>query len=195
MPSRRRSWTSSTAAPVGLVNLSTRTSGISLERLYFDCARLLDTDGEEHLRRVWSAGGSTQHRLAELLQALGERPVVILMDNVEDLLLDDGGIADPDLAVLLDWLFRAGSGPRLLVTSQIPVRLAPELRRFAAQVTLSKGLSPPEAATLLRERRPLAYQTATEAGPPGPASVSGTAGTTASHQGPARPYRQRARTT
>ncbi|MGW6755808.1 trypsin-like peptidase domain-containing protein [Streptomyces sp. NPDC055006] len=138
-------------APVGLVNLSTRTSGISLERLYFDCARLLDTDGEEHLRRVWSAGGSTQHRLAELLQALGERPVVILMDNVEDLLLDDGGIADPDLAVLLDWLFRAGSGPRLLVTSQIPVRLAPELRRFAAQVTLSKGLSPPEAATLLRE--------------------------------------------
>ncbi|WP_175409796.1 trypsin-like peptidase domain-containing protein [Streptomyces sp. TRM64462] len=137
--------------PSGLVNLSTRTSGISLERLYFDCARLLGPEREAHLRGVWAAAGTTQDRLAELLAAIGDRLIVILMDNLEDLLHDDGGIADEELAVFLDWLFRARSTPRLLVTSQVPVRLAPELRRFAAQVELFEGLSPAEAAALLRE--------------------------------------------
>ncbi|MFI6472242.1 trypsin-like peptidase domain-containing protein [Streptomyces sp. NPDC050516] len=137
--------------PSGLVNLSTRTSGISLERLYFDCARLLGPERLAELRAVWNAGGTTQERLAELLTAVGERLIVILMDNLEDLLDDDGSVADDELAVILDWLFRARSTPRLLVTSQVPVRLAPELRRFAAHVELSEGLSPAEAAALLRE--------------------------------------------
>lgn len=137
--------------PSGLVNLSTRTSGISLERLYFDCARLLGPEREAHLRTVWDSSGTTQERLAELLAAMGERLIVILMDNLEDLLHDDGSIADEELAVFLDWLFRARTTPRLLVTSQVPVRLAPELRRFAAQVELSEGLSPVESAALLRE--------------------------------------------
>ncbi|MEU9194323.1 trypsin-like peptidase domain-containing protein [Streptomyces hundungensis] len=149
----RGSWPGTVQGPVpsGLVNLSTRTSGISLERLYFDCARLLGPECLARLRDVWTAGGTAQDRLAELHAALGERLVVVLMDNLEDLLDDDGSIADEELAVILDWLFRVRSTPRLLVTSQVPVRLAPELRRFAAHVELSEGLGPAEAAALLRE--------------------------------------------
>ncbi|MFE9402664.1 trypsin-like peptidase domain-containing protein [Streptomyces sp. NPDC006530] len=149
----RGSWPGTVQGPVpsGLVNLSTRTSGISLERLYFDCARLLGPECLARLRDVWTAGGTAQDRLAELHAALGERLVVVLMDNLEDLLDDDGSVADEELAVILDWLFRVRSTPRLLVTSQVPVRLAPELRRFAAHVELSEGLSPAEAAALLRE--------------------------------------------
>ncbi|GGU35896.1 trypsin-like peptidase domain-containing protein [Streptomyces violascens] len=149
----RGAWPGSVQGPLpsGLVNLSTRTSGISLERLYFDCARLLGPERLAGLRDVWNAGGTTQERLAELLAAMGDRLIVILMDNLEDLLEDDGSIADEELAVILDWLFRARSTPRLLATSQVPVRLAPELRRFAAHVELSEGLSPAESAVLLRE--------------------------------------------
>ncbi|MBD0744660.1 hypothetical protein BG418_23715 [Streptomyces sp. CBMA152] len=149
----RGEWPGPAAGPLpsGLVNLSTRTSGISLERLYFDCARLLGPEREEHLRGVWAGGGSTQDRLAALFDAMGERLIVILMDNVEELLGDDGTIEDEELALFLDWLFRARTTPRLLVTSQVPVRLAPELRRFAAEVPLSEGLRPAEAAALLRE--------------------------------------------
>jgi tetratricopeptide (TPR) repeat protein len=137
--------------PSGLVNLSTRTSGISLERLYFDCARLLGPGQEARLRKVWEAGGTAQDRLDALLAALGDRLIVILMDNLEDLLHDDGSIADEELGIILDWMFRARAAPRLLVTSQVPVRLAPELRRFAAQVELSEGLHPAESVELLRE--------------------------------------------
>ena len=137
--------------PSGLVNLSTRTSGISLERLYFSCASLLGPEKEAHLRKTWDSHTKTPDRLAELHAAIGERLIVILMDNLEDLLHDDGSIADEELAITLDWLFRARTTPRLLVTSQLPVRLAPELRRFASQVELTEGLSPTESADLLRE--------------------------------------------
>ncbi|MGP9018122.1 trypsin-like peptidase domain-containing protein [Streptomyces sp. BR1] len=149
----RGQWPGTAAGPLpsGLVNLSTRTSGISLERLYFDCARLLGPEREEQLRGVWAGGGTAQDRLAALFDAMGERLIVILMDNVEELLGDDGSIEDEELALFLDWLFRARTTPRLLVTSQVPVRLAPELRRFAAEVPPSEGLRPAEAAALLRE--------------------------------------------
>ncbi|MGQ4733194.1 MULTISPECIES: trypsin-like peptidase domain-containing protein [Streptomyces] len=138
-------------APSGLVNLSTRTTGISLERLFHDCARLLGPEPEARLRAAWTAGGTVHDRLDQLHSALGGRLIVVLLDNLEDLLHDDGSIADEGLAVFLDWLFRTRATPRLLVTSQVPVRLAPELRRFTAQVELSKGLGAAEAAALLRE--------------------------------------------
>ncbi|WNF29575.1 trypsin-like peptidase domain-containing protein [Streptomyces sp. C11-1] len=149
----RGTWPGTVRGPVpsGLVNLSTRTTGISLERLFFDCARLLGPEREARLREVWSTGGTVHDRLDQLHAAMGGRLIVILLDNLEDLLHDDGGIADEGLAVFLDWLFRTRGTPRLLVTSQLPVRLAPELRRFTAQVELSKGLGSAEAAALLRE--------------------------------------------
>ncbi|MEU6841133.1 trypsin-like peptidase domain-containing protein [Streptomyces sp. NPDC046716] len=138
--------------PTGFVNLSTRTSGISLERIYFDCARLLGTESQAHLRQVWNTISTEHDRLDALFTAMGDRLVIILLDNLEDLLDEDGTIADPGFAVFVDCLFRAPRAtPRLLVTSQLPVRLPPELRRFAAQIELSKGLEDAEAVALLRE--------------------------------------------
>ncbi|MDT0317281.1 serine protease [Streptomyces millisiae] len=137
--------------PAGLVNLSTRTSGISLERIYFDCAHLLGAEQEAHLLNVWATSRSTREKIGELFTAIGDRLVVILVDNLEDRLQDDGLVQDEDLNIFLDCLFRARFTPRLLVTSQIPLRLAPELRRFAVEVELTEGLPPEEAVALLRE--------------------------------------------
>lgn len=149
----RGEWPGHAQAPLpsGLVNLSTRTSGISLERLYFDCAHLLGPEQETRLRDVWAAQLPVRDKLDELFAAMGDRLFVILMDNFEELLHDDGRIEDEELVVFLDCLFRSGSTPRLLVTTQVPVRLAPELRRFVVQIDLSEGLRPTEAAALLRE--------------------------------------------
>ncbi|WP_284117823.1 trypsin-like peptidase domain-containing protein [Streptomyces fragilis] len=149
----RGAWPGRTRIPVvsGLVNLSTRTSGISLERLFFDCARLLPADVRRHLESVWASGLPVPDKVQELFEALGDRLVVILMDNFEDLLTDEGDITDEEIAVFLDCLFRTGTAPRLLITTQIPVRLKPELRRFAAQVELTEGLGADEAVELLRE--------------------------------------------
>ncbi|QXE35607.1 serine protease [Streptomyces sp. GMY02] len=149
----RGEWPGIAQAPVpsGLVNLSTRTSGISLERLYFDCARLLGSDRETRLLDIWAANRPVQDKIGELFAAMGHQLFIILMDNLEDRLQDDGRLDDDELAIFLDCLFRARSTPRLLITSQIPLRLAPELRRFAAEVELSDGLPPADSIALLRE--------------------------------------------
>jgi hypothetical protein len=146
-------WPGHVQAPVpsGLVNLSTRTSGVSLERLYLDCARLLGSERETRLLDVWATNRPVMDKIGELFAAMGDRLFIILMDNLEDRLQDDGRLDDDELAIFLDCLFRARSTPRLLVTSQIPLRLPPELRRFAAEVELSDGLPLAESVLLLRE--------------------------------------------
>jgi tetratricopeptide (TPR) repeat protein len=137
--------------PSGLVNLSTRTSGISLERIYLDCAHLLGADRETRLLNTWATSQSVPDRIGKLFAAMGDELFVILLDNFEDRLTDDGRLDDEELAVFLDCVFRARLTPRLLVTTQVPLHLAPELRRFAAEVELSEGLPPAEAVALLRE--------------------------------------------
>ncbi|MEV6734069.1 MULTISPECIES: tetratricopeptide repeat-containing serine protease family protein [unclassified Streptomyces] len=137
--------------PAGLVNLSTRTSGVSLERLYFDCARALGPAHEARLLDVWAANRPVPDKIDELFAAMGDRLFVILVDNLEDRLLDDGRLDDEELDTFFDCLFRARGTPRLLVTSSLPLRLPPELRRFAAEVELSDGLPPAESVALLRE--------------------------------------------
>ncbi|MFF3859440.1 tetratricopeptide repeat protein [Streptomyces sp. NPDC002209] len=137
--------------PAALVNLSTRTSGVSLERLYFDCARALGPAHEARLLEVWAAGRPVPDKIDELFAAMGDRLFVILVDNLEDRLSDDGRLDDEELDTFFDCLFRARGTPRLLVTSQLPLRLPPELRRFAAEVELSDGLPPAESVALLRE--------------------------------------------
>ncbi|MFE5537569.1 trypsin-like peptidase domain-containing protein [Streptomyces sp. NPDC056492] len=137
--------------PAGLINLSTRTSGVSLERLYFDCARALGPAHEARLLEVWAADRPVPDKIDELFTAMGDRLFVILVDNLEDRLLDDGRLDDEELDTFFDCLFRARGTPRLLATSQLPLRLPPELRRFAVEVELSEGLPPAESVALLRE--------------------------------------------
>ncbi|MFD4921356.1 trypsin-like peptidase domain-containing protein [Streptomyces goshikiensis] len=146
-------WPGQTRAPLpsAIVNLSTRTSGVTLERLYFDCARALGPETEARLLGVWAANRPVHDKVGELFNAMGDELVVILVDNLEDLLLDDGRLEDAELGVFFDCLFRNRHTPRLLVTSQIPLRLAPELRRFAVEVELSEGLPAAESIALLRE--------------------------------------------
>ncbi|MFE4690861.1 tetratricopeptide repeat-containing serine protease family protein [Streptomyces sp. NPDC056749] len=139
-------------SPRGLVNLSTRTSGVSVERLYFDCAEIIGGEERTRLLEFWATDRPLRDKIGELFAAMRDDLFVILMDNLDDRLQDDGGLDDEDeLAVFLDCLFRTRSTPRLLATSQIPLRLAPELRRFAVELELSDGLPPVESVALLRE--------------------------------------------
>jgi tetratricopeptide (TPR) repeat protein len=149
----RGEWPDRVQAPLpsGLVNLSTRTSGISLERLYFDCAHVMGGDRQARLLNLWATNQSTRDKIDKLFTAMGDELFVILLDNIEDRLNDDGQFDDEELAIFLDCVFLARSTPRLLITTQVPLRLAPELSRFAVEIELSEGLPPADAVALLRE--------------------------------------------
>jgi len=135
----------------GIVNASTRTSGISLERLYLDCARLLGGDEEQLLLTAWTGQESAAVKIQTLLRTLGNATYVILLDNLEDKLSDAGRMLDDDLWSFLDAVFRWPCEVRFLVTTQVPVALPPELLRYDVRLQLDTGLPEPDAADLLRE--------------------------------------------
>lgn len=139
----------------GIVYLSTRTAGISLERLFLDCAKLLGGNAEKHLNTVWTTPQlSTDDKIAQLLDALKEGQYVILLDNLEDLLDDKGQLVDEDLRRFFDQSLPQAHGTRLVITSRVAVAFGREVMRYDHQVKLLEGLPIAEGIELLRELDP-----------------------------------------
>jgi tetratricopeptide (TPR) repeat protein len=139
----------------GIVYLSTRTAGISLERLFLDCAKLLDDERQEQLAAVWTNPQlGTEEKVARLLEALSEGRYVILLDNLEDLLDDRGKLIDDDLRLFFEQGLTASHGAQLLVTSRVSLAFRREVMRFDHQVKLLEGLPTDDGVTLLRELDP-----------------------------------------
>jgi tetratricopeptide (TPR) repeat protein len=138
----------------GIAYTSTRTSGISLERIFLDCARLLGDDREQELLRVWTSQLSVAQKIEALNGQLASGTYFILLDNVEDLLGPGGELADPDLQAFLDAVLSVAAPPKLVITSQIPIRLRLSQLRYDIRLVLTDGLPTREAAELLRELDP-----------------------------------------
>lgn len=136
----------------GVVNLSARTDGqLTIERIFFAVAELADPAGKESLLALWSRPRDPRDKLLGLFAALGEGTQVIVLDNIEDQLSDDGRPTHPDLDLFLDVVFRAAQAPRVLVTSQVPVSLDPAVWRWQARLHLDSGLPVADSVDLLRE--------------------------------------------
>lgn len=139
----------------GIVYLSTRTAGISLERLFLDCAKLLGGERQERLNAVWTNPQlTTEEKIARLLEALSEGRYVILLDNLEDLLDDQGNLIDDVLRLFFEQGLRASHGAQLLVTSRVALAFRREVMRFDQQVKLLEGLPTDDGVALLRELDP-----------------------------------------
>ncbi len=135
----------------GLVYLSTRTAGISLERIYLDSARMFGGAAEQSLNDTW---GDEQRELSNKIQSLldhyDEHRCIILLDNLEDLLDSSGKIADVDLRQFVDTFLRQKHGARLLITSREPLSLADDVRRYEKLIPLEQGLPTNYAVELLK---------------------------------------------
>jgi tetratricopeptide (TPR) repeat protein len=142
----------------GIVNLSTRSEGaarsegaIAIERIFFTCAEVAEPAELETLDTIWASQRARSDKLIRLFEILGDRLNLIVLDNIEDQLTDSGRPVGRDLEIFLDVIFRLPHGPRLLVTSQVPIALDPALRPMQARLHLRDGLPVPESVALLRE--------------------------------------------
>jgi tetratricopeptide (TPR) repeat protein len=139
----------------GIVYLSTRTGGISLERLFLDCVKLLEEEEQERLIAIWTNPQvGTREKVEHLLKALRRGRYVILLDNLEDLLDDRGHLTDDELRLFFKQLLTTGQGAQLVVTSRIALTLQREVLRFDRQVKLLEGLPTADGVLLLRELDP-----------------------------------------
>ncbi len=139
----------------GIVYLSTRTAGISLEQLFLDCAKMLGGEVEKKLNTVWTNPKlNTEDKVSHLLESLKDGRYVVLLDNMEDLLDDKGQLVDEDLQLFFVHSLTAAHGARLLVTSRLALAFGREVMRFDRQVKLLDGLPIPDGVVLLRELDP-----------------------------------------
>jgi tetratricopeptide (TPR) repeat protein len=139
----------------GIVYLSTRTAGVSLERLFLDCARLLGGEEQERLTAVWTNPQfETEQKIACLLEALRDGRYVILLDNLEDLLDEQGRLTEDDLRLFFEQGLMTSQSAKLVVTSRVALAFRREVMRFDRQVKLLEGLPVSDGVALLRELDP-----------------------------------------
>ncbi|MEV6825157.1 tetratricopeptide repeat protein [Amycolatopsis sp. NPDC051102] len=138
-------------APWMIANISSRTSGLSLERIFLDCARLLGGEAEENLLSAWTGSRAVVDKVAELLDAFTGHRCLLVLDNLEDRLTDVGEPLDGDLRDFFEALFRTRHLVQVLVTTQVPIALPPAVRRYETRIYLDDGLPPGDGVALLRE--------------------------------------------
>jgi tetratricopeptide (TPR) repeat protein len=135
----------------GVALLSTRSGSqeVTAERVMMLCSELLGEEGD-HVRRAWaaSAGAQASDRAAGLLEALAGSRILVLLDNMEDVLAEDGSVPDDELRALLNEVQRRpGEAMAVLTTSRSSIRLA---GGPGIELRLEEGLPVTDAVDLLR---------------------------------------------
>ncbi len=139
----------------GILYLSTRTFGVSLERLFLDCETMIGGAKAAALKRVWEDPSlEPEEKGLHLLKTLSGGFYIILLDNLEDILDDQGNPRDIGLRSLIDNFLQMKSSSRMLITSRIPLALRSELSGFDQRIYLQEGLPVADGVALLRDLDP-----------------------------------------
>lgn len=134
----------------GVIYLSARATGISLEKLFADISRVLDKEQAASLAAMWKSQAAIAGRVQFLLAALRQGSYLIVLDNVEDLLTSDGIIQDEGVRLFLEMCLVQEHGVRLVITSCEDLTLPDAGYRRSRWIRLNEGLSVNEAVDLLR---------------------------------------------
>ena len=137
--------------------LSTRTEGITFERVFLACARMVGGARRLALERDWKRSNLT---VDDKITALSHRSrskdgfyVFILLDHMEDLLDGDGRITDNDIRKLVEGSLASRGGARLIVTSRVRLALSREAAKLDRDrpVILNEGLTVEDGIAMLRD--------------------------------------------
>ncbi len=139
----------------GILYLSARSTGLSLERIYTDVGRMLGEPAASRLAARWASGEIPLVAKVEyLLETMQDGLYLILLDNLEDHLSPDGTIADEGLRLFVEHCLTQPGGARLIATSREQVQVASAALRNARHIPLRDGLPEDEAMALLRALDP-----------------------------------------
>jgi tetratricopeptide (TPR) repeat protein len=138
----------------GILYLSARGTGLGLERIYADVGRMLGEPSASQLATRWAGDAPLTAKVEYLLETMRDGLYLILLDNLEDALAEDGAIAEEGLRLFVERCLTQPGGVRLITTSRKEVRLAAAALRCARSIPLREGLPEDEAVALLRDLDP-----------------------------------------
>ncbi len=135
----------------GVACFSGRGGGLGLDDLYRRLVETLGGEEAEALERFWQDKGATVEEKARyLLARLRRGRYLLLLDNLEEALGEEGLPHDAGLRAFLTAALETESGAVLLVSSRHPLRVR-RGRTWLRELPLREGLAEAEAVALLRE--------------------------------------------
>jgi len=139
----------------GILYLSARSTGLGLERIYADVGRMLGGPAASQLAARWAAKDTSLAAKVEyLLETMRAGLYLILLDNLEEELTEEGAIAEEGLRLFVERCLTQPGGARLIATSREQIRLAGAALHGARRIPLREGLPEDEAIALLRDLDP-----------------------------------------
>jgi tetratricopeptide (TPR) repeat protein len=139
----------------GIVYLSGRSTGLSLERIHADASRLLAQEEAERLAEAWASRDATvEQKVDTLLAVLRSGRYVVLLDAIDVVVDDDLTIQEAGLRAFIEACVRQSGAPLLVVTSRVDLLVPPEALQSVRVVKLDHGLEREDACALLRELDP-----------------------------------------
>jgi tetratricopeptide (TPR) repeat protein len=140
--------------PQAIVFLDSRATGLSLEHIYADLRRLVDDEAAGRLTEYWSRADVTLRESVDiLLDGLGERRIIVVLDGLEGA-LDNGAISEDGLRTFVEACLERRDAPQLVITSRIDMSVPPEALSVVRSVRLRQGLPVADAVALLRSLDP-----------------------------------------
>jgi tetratricopeptide (TPR) repeat protein len=153
---RHRRWLHPAGGPSvdGIAFLPTTShAGVSADEIVLKIAQLVDAPD---LMRIWSNKRKPiAQRFGEVIAAVGDRLLIVVLDDVEDVLDDDGCIVgDDELSAFLAAIVATETPLKLLIAGRESVALDSALLTRARTVVLRSGLPDDDAIQMLRELDP-----------------------------------------
>jgi tetratricopeptide (TPR) repeat protein len=139
----------------GICYFSTRTKGITLERIFLDIAEMLGGDAGERILKAWvDPKMLLSDKVHRMFDELRKGIYILLFDNVEDLLDSNQKIADIQLREAFEISVQSPHNSSILVTTREPINLTTEVVIFDKRIYLDEGLPEADAVDMLRDLDP-----------------------------------------
>jgi tetratricopeptide (TPR) repeat protein len=139
----------------GILYLSARSTGLGLERIYADVGRMLGEPAASRLAARWAdRDAPLAAKIEYLLEAMRDGLYLILLDNLEEELTEDGDIVEEGLRLFVERCLTQADGVKLIATSREEVGPAAAALHSARSIPLREGLPEDEAVALLRDLDP-----------------------------------------
>jgi tetratricopeptide (TPR) repeat protein len=139
----------------GIAYFSARDPAFSIDRLFVECAALLGSETADSLERVWANESlPASERWEHLLRGLASGYRVIVLDDAEVLVSEDGAIKDDRVRTIFGTVLLSPSPVHVIVVSRRASTLGGQAQAARRIIEVAEGLPVAEAMVMLRATDP-----------------------------------------
>jgi len=135
----------------GVIYMSAQTNNLSLQHLFLSFAELLGGERKRDIHEIWSdATLQPFEKMQTLLELLGGERYIVLLDNLENDLDENGVVSELNMKAFFDALLTIPNALSIITTSRTALQLPPDYLHFKSDIIINSGLSTNNSIKFLR---------------------------------------------